>query len=162
MYARIAPIRVFRLYSIRSPTGGTTVGVMSVTTHVRPEDLAVVAEARGYDLVMDQSKKNGGREDTMKPMEVVLAALGGCISMVARGQAPLKGIDLQDIGLAIEGDYAADGFRSIRIRAEVASSSSKEEVEKFLHFVENICPVSNSLKATIGIEVVMRPNNIRD
>ena len=139
-----------------------TVGVMSVRTHVRPEDLAVVAEARGYGLVMDQSKKNGGREDTMKPMEVVLAALGGCISMVARGQAPLKGIDLQDIALAIEGEYAAEGFQIIRISAEVASSSPKEEVEKFLHYVESICPVSNSLKANVGIEVVMRPKNLRD
>ena len=152
----------FHLVFNPGPTGGMTVGVMSVRTHVRPEDMAVVAEARGYGLVMDQSKKNGGREDTMKPMEVVLAALGGCISMVARGQAPLKGIDVQDIGLAIDGEYTAEGFQTIRIRAEVASSSSKEEVEKFLHFVENICPVSNSLKATIGIEVVMRPNNIRD
>ncbi len=150
------------LHAIRSPTGGKTVGVMSVTTHIRPDDLAVVAEARGYDLVMDQSKKNGGRENTMKPMEVVLAALGGCISMVARGQAPLKGIDLQDIGLAIEGDYTAEGFQSIRIRAEVASSSPREEVEEFLHFVESICPVSSSLKANVGIEVVMRPKNIRD
>ena len=162
MYARIAPIWTSGLYPIRSPTGGTTVGVMSVTTFVRPDDLAVVAEARGYGLVMDQSKKNGGREDTMKPMEVLLAALGGCISMVARGQAPLRKIDLQDIGLAIDGEYTAEGFQTIRIRAEVASSSPKEEVEEFLHYVESICPVSNSLKATIGIEVVMRPNNIRD
>ncbi len=132
---------------------------MSVTTHVRPEDLAVVAEARGYGLVMDQSRKNGGREDTMKPMEVVLAALGGCISMVARGQAPLRNINVRDIGLDIEGDYTAEGFQTIRIRAEVASSSPREEVEEFLHFVESICPVSNSLKADVRIEVVMRPKN---
>ena len=92
-------------------------GVMSVRTHVRPDDLAVVAEARGYALVMDQSKKNGGREDTMKPMEVVLAALGGCISMVARGQAPLKGIDLQDIALAIDGDARGDVDFRLRMRS---------------------------------------------
>ena len=52
-------------------------GVMTVSTSVRPEDLAVVAGARGHSLDLDQSKQNGGRENTLKPMEVVLAALGG-------------------------------------------------------------------------------------
>ena len=61
-------------------------GVMTVSTSVRPEDLAVVAGARGHSLDLDQSKQNGGRENTLKPMEVVLAALGGCITMVALAQ----------------------------------------------------------------------------
>ncbi len=129
--------------------------IMSATTHVRREDRAVVAEAREHSLRMDQSKKNGGLENTMKPMEILLAAMGGCITMVAMGQAALKGIDLRDISLHLEGEYTSDGYSAISIRALVASSSSKEQVEEFLHYVESVCPVSNSLKAKIALEVVL-------
>ncbi len=128
---------------------------MRVSTRVRRDDQAVVTEARGYELVMDQSKKNGGLENTLKPMEVLLAALGGCITMVAKGQAALKGVDIREISLNIEGEYDSDGFSAIAIRANVASSSSKEAIEEFLHHVESVCPVSNSLKAHISMEVVL-------
>lgn len=130
-------------------------GTMRVSTTVRRDDLAVVAAAREYELIMDQSKKNGGLENTMKPMEVLLAALGGCITMVARGQAPIKGVEIRDISLHIEGEYDADGFSAIAILARVASSSPKKAVEEFLHYVESVCPVSNSLKAKMSMEVVL-------
>lgn len=130
-------------------------GTMRVSTSVRNDDFAVVAKARGYELIMDQSRKNGGLENTMKPMEVLLSALGGCITMVAEGQAPLKGVELRDIVLNIEGEYDADGFSRIAIQARVSSSSPKEAVEEFLHYVESVCPVSNSLKANLSMEVVL-------
>jgi uncharacterized OsmC-like protein len=130
-------------------------GVMTVSTRVRPEDLAVVAEARGHGLDMDQSKQNGGREDTMKPMEVVLAALGGCITMVALARAPKEGLDIRDLRLGMEGEYsAAGGFRTIRMTARLRSSSPEDRLVDFFHAVERVCPVSNSLKARIELEVV--------
>lgn len=130
-------------------------GVMTVSTRVRPEDLAVVAEARGRSLDMDQSKQNGGRENTLKPMEVVLAALGGCITMVALARAPKESLDLRDLRLGMEGEYsAADGFRTIRMTARLRSSEPEERLVDFFHAVERVCPVSNSLKARIELEVV--------
>ena len=130
-------------------------GVMNVSTRVRPEDLAVVAEARGHCLDMDQSKQNGGLENTLKPMEVVLAALGGCITMVAMARAPKENLDLRDLRLEMEGEYsAADGFRTIRMTARLRSSSPEDRLVDFFHAVERVCPVSNSLKARIELEVV--------
>ena len=130
-------------------------GVMTVSTRVRPEDLAVVAEARGHGLDLDQSQQNGGREDTMKPMEVVLAALGGCITMVALARAPKEGLDISDLRLVLEGEYsAAAGFRTIRMTARLRSSSPEDRLVEFFHDVERVCPVSNSLKARIELEVV--------
>lgn len=127
---------------------------MSVSTRVRSEDLAVVAEARGYSFVLAQSRKNGGLENSQKPMEAVFPALGGCITMVAGSQAPLKGVDLHDLRLEIEGEYTSDGFDVVRIRIRVRSSSSERELEDFFHHVESICPVGNSLKAGRGLEVI--------
>ena len=130
-------------------------GVMTVSTSVRPEDLAVVAGARGHSLDLDQSKQNGGRENTLKPMEVVLAALGGCITMVALARAPKEGLDIRDLRLEMEGEYsAADGFRTIRMSARLRSSSPEDRLMEFFHAVEGVCPVSNSLKAGMELEVV--------
>jgi uncharacterized OsmC-like protein len=104
---------------------------------------------------MDRSKQNGGRENTLKPMEVVPAAPGGCITMVALVRAPKESPDLRDLGLGMEGEYsAADGFRTIRMTARLRSSSLEDRLMKFFHAVESVCPVSNSLKAGIELEVV--------
>lgn len=129
--------------------------LMSVTTRISRGDLAVVAESRGYSLAMDQSKKNGGLENSLKPMEILLAALGGCLTMVARGQAALKGVDVEDLRLEMEGESSSDGFESISVKAYVKSSSSPSRIKEFLEYVESVCPVSNSLKAKIGLEVVV-------
>jgi len=106
-------------------------------------------------MAMAQSKRNGGLENTLKPMEVVLAALGGCITMTALARAPREKLDLRDLRLGIGGDYsAAGGFSMIRIKVQVNSSESKERLEQFFRRVEQVCPVSNSLKATIELEVI--------
>jgi len=130
-------------------------GSLSVSTTVRPEDMAVCAFSGEHSMAMAQSKRNGGLENTLKPMEVVLAALGGCITMTALARAPREKLDLRDLRLGIGGDYsAAGGFSMIRIKVQVKSSESKERLEQFFRRVEQVCPVSNSLKATIELEVI--------
>ena len=130
-------------------------GSISISTTVRPEDMAVCAFSGEHSLVMAQSKRNGGLENTLKPMEVVLAALGGCITMVALARAPREDLHLRDLRLGIRGDYsAAGGFSLIRIQVHVKSSEPKERLERFFHEVEQVCPVSNSLKGIIKLEVI--------
>lgn len=43
----------------------------------------------------------------------------------------------------------------LSIHARAASFSPKEEGEEFLQYTENVCPVSNSLKAIYLMEVVL-------
>jgi len=130
-------------------------GSLSVSTTVSPGDMAVCASSGEHSLAMAQSKRNGGLENTLKPMEVVLAALGGCITMVALARAPREDLHLRDLRLGIRGDYsAAGGFSLIRIEAHVKSSEPKERLERFFHEVEQVCPVSNSLKGIIKLEVI--------
>ncbi|NCC56101.1 MAG: OsmC family peroxiredoxin [Synergistales bacterium] len=130
-------------------------GSITVSTTVRPEDLAICAVSGEHSLVMAQSKQNGGLENTLKPMEVVLAALGGCITMVALARAPREDLHLRDLRLVISGDYsAAGGFGTIRIKVQVKSFAPKERLEQFFRRVEQVCPVSNSLKGKIELEVI--------
>jgi hypothetical protein len=60
------------LVSIRSPTGKMWNDVVRTMS---PADLAVVRGGRGYDLVMDQSKKTRA-EDTMSPWKSFPCARG--------------------------------------------------------------------------------------
>ncbi len=131
-------------------------GSMSLFTSVRTDDRAVIGAAREYSVVMSQSKKSGGLENTLKPMELVLAALGGCITMVAVTRAANEGLDIRNIRLEMDGEYsAAEGFRTISLKARVESTESRERLEEFFLAVEHVCPVSNSLKGKIELEVVI-------
>ena len=131
-------------------------GNISLSTSIRPGDLAVLGAARNYSVVMSQSKKSGGLENTLKPMEFLLAALGGCITMVAVSRAANEEIDLRNIRLEMDGEYsAAEGFRTILLKARVESTESRERLEEFFSAVEHACPVSNSLRGKIELEVVI-------
>lgn len=131
-------------------------GIISLSTSVRRDDLAVLGTARGYSVTMSQSKKSGGLENTLKPMEFLLAALGGCITMVAVTRSDNEGIDLRNIRLEMDGEYsAADGFRTISLKVRVESVESQERLDEFFSAVEHACPVSNSLKGKIELEVMI-------
>ena len=131
-------------------------GTISLSTSIRPGDQAVLGAAREYSVTMSQSKKSGGLQNTLNPMEFLLAALGGCITMVAVTRSASEGIDLRNIRLEMDGDYsAADGFRTISLKARVESTESRERLEEFFSAVEHACPVSNSLRGKIELEVVI-------
>ncbi len=74
--------------------------------------------------------------------------------IVAGAFAKSQGIDLQDFRVEIEGDLDPDGFlkgapgvrmgfTEVRITPYIKTSSSPEEVSKFMEFVKNRCPVGD-------------------
>ncbi len=106
-------------------------------------------------MAMAPSKTERGLENTLKPMEVVLAALGGCITMVALarsspGRSPPAGSSSRDQW----GLQCSRSFGTIRIKVQVKSFAPKERLEQFFRKVEQVCPVSNSLKGKIELEVI--------
>ena len=120
-----------------------------------PEGLAVESEVRGFKIVLDEPKELGGTNKGMNPVEALLCALGSCQTIVASAFAKAKGIDLQDFWVELEGDLDTDGFmgkadvrpgfQEIRFKMHIKSNSPKEKIEEFVKFIENTCPVGDSL-----------------
>ena len=103
----------------------------------------------------------------MNPVEATLCALGACQAIVARCFAKAKGVDIQEYRVELEGDLDTDGFQglsdvrpgvqNIRAKVYIKSDSPKEKLEEFVEFVENTCPVADTIKnsANMSTELVI-------
>ncbi len=131
------------------------VEVFKSTTQLT-EGMRVECVARDHTIILDEPKELGGTDTGMNPVEAVLCALGACKCIVARCFAKVHRIDLQDFRVEVEGDLDPDGFMGknkdakvglseIRSKIYIKSSSSKEDIEKFVEFIDRTCPVADTL-----------------
>ena len=65
--------------------------------------LVCIADARGFQLTMDEPAYLGGTDLSMNPVEVLLSALGGCLTISAAAFAPACKVNLLDVSVEVEG-----------------------------------------------------------
>ena len=120
------------------------------------DGMRVECNARDHKILLDEPTGLGGTDTGMNPVEAVLCALGACKCIVARCFAKAHKIDLQDFRVELEGDLDPDGFMgknkdakvgfsTIRSNIYIKSNSSKEDIEKFVEFIDRTCPVADTL-----------------
>ncbi len=120
------------------------------------EGLSTKTNVRSFELVCDEPVESGGTNIGMNPVEVMLSALGSCLTIAAFYLAPGKNIDLEYFGVDLEGDIDSDGFMGlnldvrngfseIRITPHIKCKASDEEAREFVEFVKSRCPVSDNL-----------------
>ena len=118
------------------------------------EGLQVDNFVRDFQVRMDEPQSLGGTDSGMNPVEAMLAALGSCQVIVAAAFAKSQGVDLQDFWVELEGDLDTDGFlkgkpgvrmgfQEVRLVPHIKTSSSPEQVAKFMEFIKNRCPVGD-------------------
>ena len=122
--------------------------------------MQVDVTARNHTVVIDQPEAMGGQNAGANPLEVFLAALGGCLGTVASIAAKQQRIDLRGFNVSVEGDLDTDylmgktkegraGFTEIRIAVDIDADLSDEEKAAFFEEVDSRCPISdNMLKQT--------------
>lgn len=120
------------------------------------EGMQVENTVRDFTLRIDEPESLGGTDTGMNPVEAMLAALGSCLTIVAAAFAKSEGIDLQDFWVELEGDLdpsgflkgtdgVRKGFNEVRFTPHIKTSSSSEDVEKFMAFIKSRCPVSDNM-----------------
>jgi len=117
--------------------------------------LAVCAQAREFEIAIDEPKSIGGTNTGMTPAELVLSALGACQTIVALAFAKRWGIAIQEYRVEVEGDIDTDGYKGlsdvrsgyleIRYRVYVKSEAPQDRVREYVRFVERICPVGDTI-----------------
>ena len=121
------------------------------------------ATSRDFSVFMDEPAHFGGTDKAMNPLEMLLGALGGCITISFRAFAREADVDLKGVSVDIEGDFDPAGFmgkdpnvrpgyQAIRCKVNVVSDSPRENIEKLLEIVESRCPVSDTLKG-VGVSL---------
>ena len=127
------------------------------------EGLTVEAESRGHKIIMDEPEAMGGTDKGMNPVELTLTALGGCLSICAGMFAESCGVELNDFSVDLEGDLDLKGFKGakgvdpgfqeVRFTLNIDSDSPEENIEELVEVIESRCPVSDSLKRNIEVNL---------
>lgn len=125
----------------------------------------VDVQVRDFTLRLDEPVPYGGTDTGITPIEMTLAALGACISMVARYYAPQFDIELEDVRVEVEGDVDAEGFfdksevrpgfQEVRYSIAIVARTGHSRLDEFIAFMERHCPTLDSL---IGPVKLVRGN----
>ncbi len=120
------------------------------------QGFAVTMQCGSHSLVMDQPRAAAGTDAGPTPLDVVLAALGGCFGTIGRFLAHQRKIDLRGMRFDIEADYDPDGllgrnpdvrpgFQAIRLLVDIDADLTVEQKQEFLQEVERRCPLADNL-----------------
>lgn len=123
------------------------------------DGLTVKGKARGHTFTIDEPKNQGGADEGITPVEALLGGLGACKTIVARVHADSQGIHLNNIEIKVEGHIDSEGFLNVNPNAKVGfqdikttytidASNTKEEIEEFVQFIEEHCPVLDTIVNT--------------
>jgi uncharacterized OsmC-like protein len=140
---------------------------MAVTTfkasaHLQ-EGVVVKVRSRDFEFTIDEPKSLGGTDTGMNPVEALLGSLGACQSIVARVYAKKFNISLQNFWVEVEGDLDLDGFfkksdvrpgySDIRYTFHIQTDSPRDQVEEFVKFLEETCPVGDTLANLVHLQL---------
>ncbi|WP_048160353.1 OsmC family protein [Thermococcus sibiricus] len=124
----------------------------------RLSPMKMKVRAGNFEMVMD---KLGG--EAPSPIEYVLAALAGCINIVATLVAQDMGINIEDLSVEVEGVFnpakflgqenGRAGYKEITAKIKVKTDADEETLKKWLEQVEERCPVSDNLSNPTPIKV---------
>lgn len=134
----------------------------TATAHLQ-QGVQVKVKSRNFEVTIDEPKDLGGTDTGMNPVELVLCALGACQAIVARFYAGKFGVDFKDFRVELEGDLDTDGFMGksdvrkgyseIRYNIHIDTEEPREKIEEFVRFIENTCPVGDTLANTVTLKL---------
>ena len=123
----------------------------------------VATNENGNTVETDGSLKIGGGEKAMRPMQMLIAALGGCssidvINLMEKMRQPLKDLKMQ-IQADREEDKVPALFTKIHIHYQLFGDIEAEKAEKACRLsVEKYCSVGKiiekSAEITWGFEII--------
>lgn len=109
----------------------------------------------GHDMPLDASESSGGDDSAARPMEMLLAGLGGCTSIDVVLILNKMKADIRDFSVDIEAEREEEHpkrFKKIHLNYYIKGKNLDEKkVKKAINLSENkYCSASASLNAEIS------------
>lgn len=128
--------------------------------------MKTVVNAGKFKIIVDEPESMGGSNEGATPVELVLAALAGCYSVVGNFAARELGFELRGMKTEINGSlnparFAGKsyedraGFKNIDIEVYPDADVDKETLEKWIGMIENRCPVTDNLTNTTPLKITL-------
>lgn len=110
----------------------------------------------GNTVHIDASPDIGGTNKGMRPMQMLLAAMGGCSAIDIINILKKQKQDLKDLKITVTGEREKDLipslFETVHAHYKFFGNLDKEKVEKAIKLsVEKYCSVSKTLEKTANI-----------
>lgn len=107
----------------------------------------------GNSIHMDSSPDSGGKNEGMRPMQLVLAALGGCSTIDVISILRKQREDLKDIKVEVEGDRDQNVvpalYKAIHVHFKLYGSLDPEKAARAVQLsFEKYCSVAKTLEPT--------------
>ncbi len=136
--------------------------VFRASTYSDQPNFTVRSEVRGFMVPIDEPRELGGNDTAPNPVELLLAALGGCQEIVYRAYAAVLGIDIERIEVHAKGHLdlhgflgldleVPPGFSNISFTTRIVSSASEKLIGQLASLVEQHCPVQDTLARRIPV-----------
>ncbi len=126
------------------------------------------AHIRDFSISMDEPPPLGGSNTAPNMVEIVLGAYGCCLTTGYVMNASLRGIELEDVQIELEGDLDLNGFFDLKegtwpgysdVRAKVhlvASKATPEELQALHQHVTRTSPVGCILSRPVRISTELQ------
>lgn len=119
-----------------------------------------VTRARSFEIRTDEPEALGGRDSAIDPMELVLGALGSCLTIGWVTHANKRGVDFRNLRITVRAPFdlrgylgvektVRPGFSALEYTVEVDSDADEAILEAIRDAAEKGSPVlDNLLNAT--------------
>jgi len=120
------------------------------------EGFKTETEIRKFKVDIDEPLELKGTNTASNPVEMLLAALGGCVAVTYRAYARKFRIEIEDLVINLEGDMVHGGwtdkggrerrgFKQIRYEVKIKTNAPEEKVLQLHKLVKEKCPISDML-----------------
>jgi uncharacterized OsmC-like protein len=126
--------------------------------------------SRRFTVTVDEPPYLGGADLAPNPIEVVLAALAGCVTAGIATNADMFGVPIHAMSIELEADVDArgmlghdktvrNGVTDIRYTVTIESSASEEQVRRCKETIDRKSPVRDTLANPVNItsKLVYKP-----
>lgn len=113
-------------------------------------------------LATDEPEWLAGTDSAPNPVEYVLAALGGCLTVGYAAAAAARGVELRSLEIEVKGNVdlrvflglaeGHAGYDKIEVTAYVESDAGAEELEEIHRAVVATSPVGNTLERPVALD----------
>ena len=116
---------------------------------------------------VDEPTSLGGADLAPNPAEVLLGALGTCVSIGYALNAAARGIDLRSLALELEGDIdltvfaglaqeGNPGYSNIRVRVDVDSDADAGALRELHEYVVRTSPILTTVARPVNVTTELR------
>lgn len=130
------------------------------------EGLHVSSKIRTHSLQIDEPRELGGTDKGPNPVELVLAALGGCQAIILRLYGEKLGLKVKSVESIVEGNLdlggflgvpgVRPGFQNVKAITKVKVEGDPDKIKELLKIAEERCPVLDILKNGVPVEVKIK------